>query len=265
MKQNMLGRTLGLCVALSIVASAYGQGIYWESTASGSMMQGKTMTSKFYYMPKMFKTVTREDGEAVMFRLDKEMMIMVNPKEKTYSEMTFAEMEKSMKQVSPKMDQAMAEMQKQMENMPEEQRKMVEKMMGEKMPGKKKEGKVEVVNTGEKKTISGYSCTKFVIKEDGKEVAAVWATKDVKDFEAMRRDMEQFSKRMAAMNPMMGKGTAEGIKSVEGFPIETDMGESMKEVVTKIEKRSIAASEFEVPAGYKKVKSPLFGGKEEQE
>jgi hypothetical protein len=142
---------------------------------------------------------------------------------------------------------------------------MVEKMMGDKMLGKKKEGKVEVVNTGEKKTISGYSCTKFVIKEDGKEVAAVWATKDVKDFEAMRRDMEQFSKRMAAMNPMMGKGTAEGIKSVEGFPIETDMGESMKEVVTKIEKRSIAASEFEVPAGYKKVKSPLFGGKEEQE
>jgi hypothetical protein len=246
-----------------VAVSAFGQGLYWESTRTGSMMGEKSETVKYYYTPKKFKSATGDSGHVAILRLDKEVMIMLNPKEKTYSEISFADMEKMVKKSSAQMDEKMAELQEKLKNMPEEQRKMVEQMMGNKMPGMKKESKVEVVKSGDTKKISGYSCSKFVVNQDGKELLTVWATKDVKDFETIRKDMEEFRQRMAAMNPVMRKGFTEGLKNIDGFPIETDMGDTMKEVVTKVEKKSIAASEFEIPGGYKKVKSPMMEGKED--
>jgi hypothetical protein len=266
MKQRIVWRAVGLCIAVSMVGAAYGQGVYWEAQRSGGSAGGKTVTEKMYYMPKKFKSESGDEGQAVIFRLDKEVMYMVNTKEKTYSEVTFAEMEGAMKKMGSKMDAAMAKMQKEMEGMPEEQRKMVEKMMKGKMPGKNTEGtEIEVTKTGEKKTINGYSCTKYVLGEKGKELLSLWVTKDVKDFEGMRKDFEQFRQRMMAMNPMMAKGVAAKINEVEGFPIETDMGGGMRQVVTKIERKPTPPGEFEIPAGYKKVKSPMLGTQEEGE
>jgi len=246
-------------------AAAYSQGLYWESTHSGSMMQEKNSISQQYYMPGKFKVVSADNGETIVLRLDKEIIYTIDPNDKTYSEMTFAEMEASMKKAGARMDAHMAELQKQLESMPEEQRKMMEQMMVDKMPGMKKEGKVEVKKTSDKKTISGYACVKSVITEDGKELMTVWATKDMKDFNVIRKDMEEFGRRMAAMNPMMPKGFLEAMAKIEGFPIETSMGTTMKQVVTKVERRSTPAGEFEVPAGYKKVDPKLMQMDEEME
>jgi GLPGLI family protein len=246
-------------LVLSITLSVYCQGLYWESTMSGSALGDKTVISKFFSMPKKFKTLTTdENSEAVIVRLDKELLMMVNSKEKTYSEMTFAEMEGTLKKAGSQMDEKMAEMQKQLENLPEEQRKMVEQMMGDKMQGKKKETPVNVKNTGEKKSINGYSCTKYVVSQDNKEVMTMWVTKDIKEFGAMRKDWEEFSKRMSSLNPMQSTSLIEGIKKIDGFPIETDIAQGIKTVVTKIEKRSTPASEFEVPSGFKKVKPTMM-------
>jgi hypothetical protein len=249
--RTMLAVPLVVCFFGTMAA----QGLYWESKVTGGPMGEKV--TKSYAMPKKFKT--EGAGETVIARLDKELFIMMNPEKKEYSEMTFAEMEDMVKKMGSKMDGKMAEMQKKLKGMPEEQRKMVEQMMGDRMGAMKKEARIEVQSTGDKQTINGFACRKYVMTSDGKDMMTLWTTKDVKGFEEMRKDWQEFSKRMMAMNPMRQKGIAEGMTKVDGFPIQTEMGMGITNTVTKVEKRSTPASEFEVPAGYKKVKPKWMG------
>ena len=259
MKHRMVVRLLGLCLVWGLVAAAYGQGMYWEAKRSGGMMGDKPETDKMYYMPGMFRMEAGGEVGVVIIRLDKQMMYNMDTKEKTYSEMTFAELEKMSKKAGAKMDEAMSKMQKQLEGMPEEQRKMVEQMMKSKMPEKgQKSQPMNVAKTGEKQTISGYACTKYVVKEGDRDLISVWATKDVKGFDSMRKDMEGFQKRMAAMDPRGAQGLATAMNTIDGFPIQTDMPGGMKQVVTKVERRSTRDDAFEVPAGYKKVNPPMM-------
>jgi len=250
--------TMVVLFAIGLAGTAFAQGLYWESTMSGGPIGERN--EQMWAVPKKLKGVTKETGESFIVRLDKEVFITIDPKEKTYSEMTFAEMEAMMKKVGGKMDSKMAEMQKQLAGMPEEQRKMVEKMMGDKMGGRgsAQDAAIDVKKTGDKKSISGFSCTKVVITEDDKDVMTMWVTKDVSGFDAMRKDWEEFSKRMMAMNPMGGKGLGEAFKKVDGFPIQTEMGHGITSTVTKVEKKTAPASEFEVPSGYKKVKPKMM-------
>ncbi len=251
-----LGVTL---VALCIAASAFSQGLVWQSKTEGAVKE--RMTENFA-MPKMFKTVRSEDvkeGAIVIFRLDKELLWTLNPEKKTYSEMTFAEMEKLMSKAGGKMDAAMAKMEEQMKDMTPEQREMMQKMMGGKMPGAGSSKPTQVKNTGERKTISGYACTKFVVTDDEKDFMTLWVTRDVRGFEPLMADWKEFSKRMGAMN-RFAKGAVDAYKNIEGFPIETTvsmMNTTVTTTVTKIERRSTPANEFQVPSGYTKVKSQL--------
>jgi len=252
MKRRITHQFLWISLTFCFAVSAYGQGIYWESKEIGSPMGDKSDVARFYYMPRMFKVILDEGGRTIIFRLDKQLMITVDNADKTYTELTFAELEKTMKKAGAQME----EMKKKMADLPEEQRKMMEQMMGD-------GGVVEVKATGEKKSISGYACSKYVVTKNGKESIAVWTTKDVKGFDSMRKDMEEFGRLIAELNPMMGKEMAEGMKKIEGFPIQTDMG-SIKSVVTKVEKRASPPSEFDVPSGYKKVKPKMMEGMNEE-
>ena len=262
MKRSFAAGILFVLLMNFAVAPLSAQGTYWESTTTG---MGGEHVSQMYYLSKMFKSVTTDEdgGRVVIVRLDKEKIYTLSPKEKTYSEMTFNELEATMKKMGSEMDSHMAEMNEQLASMPPEQRKMVEEMMKKQM-NRGGGDEVKVEKTGDSKTISGYSCTKFLVKQDDKEMATIWTTKDLKAFESMRGDFQEFSKRMMSMNPMT-KGMGEGMQKVEGFPIETDGARGFKQVVTKVEKRSIAASEFEIPADYKKVKSELQEHNEKEE
>lgn len=240
---------------IGLAASAVAQGLHWTSTKKGGPIGERT--EDMWVVPKKLKSVTKETGEALIVRLDKELFITIDSKENTYSEITFAEMESTMKKAGGKMDAQMAEMQKQLAGMSEEQRKMVEQMMGNRTQGMAKDAKMDVEKTGDTKKISGFGCTKYAVTQDGREVMTVWATKDVGGFDAMRKDWEELSKRMMAMNPMV-KGIGEAFGKIDGFPIQTEMGSGMVSTVTMVEKKTAPASEFEVPAGYKKVKPKMM-------
>ncbi len=260
MKGIALRRAIGILVILAFAASAYAQGLYWESKGAGAA--GERL-SKHYYMPKMFKSVEDENGTVIIFRLDKEILYTIHPNEKTYKQVTFAEMEAAMKKGGEKLDKRMVELQKKMESMPPEQRKMMEDRMGAFMPGKEKDQKIEVVATGDRATISGFPAVKYIIKRNGKEMLALWVTKELKGYDAMRGDFDQFMKRSMRMSPI-AKGMADAFTKVEGFPVQTEIGE-IKETVTKIERRSISASEFDVPAGYKLEKENPPGDTEKED
>jgi GLPGLI family protein len=256
---------LALLALLLMAGRAAAQGLYYETTlVGGPFGKGSEAVTKTFLMPRMMKVMNSQDEDFMIFRLDKEKMISVDTKAKTYWEQTFAELEQAAKAASGRMEKQMAEMQKYLKDLPEEQRKMVEGMSGTSMS---KLGDVKVTKSPETKTIGGFACTKFVAKEGEKVLMTIWATRDVKGFEAMRKDYESVTRRMTAVNSTFTKGLVDAMLKIEGFPIRTEWGE-MTSTVTKLEQRSTPESAFTVPAGYTKVEPPagdLPDGKGEPE
>ncbi|MDD8018510.1 MAG: DUF4412 domain-containing protein [Bacteroidota bacterium] len=245
--KRFLIATLLLCSA----AFTFAQGLYWQSTTDGVRTKH---SEESYAVPKMFKMVRSTEageGSIMIARLDKQLIWNLNPEKKTYSEITFADLEKMAEKGAAKMDK----MKEKMKGMPEEQRKMMEKMMG-----MQNDQPIEVKKTGETKSVAGYKCTKVTAVRGEEEVMTWWLTKDLTGFEPLMADWKEFSKRMSAMTARFAKGTSEIYKNINGFPMETTMkimNSSITTTVTKVEKRSIPSSEFDVPAGYKKVKSEM--------
>ncbi len=233
------------------------QGLYWEQTTVVPAANGKEIHSSSYYLAHMFKQ--QSEKAAMIFRLDKEKIFHIDNEKKEYSEMTFAEFEANMKKMNGEAEDKMSKMKKQLESMPEEQRKMMEKMLGSQIMGGDSQTKIDAVKTSEKKTISGYACVKYSLEEDGKEIGNVWTTTSVPDFSNMQKDMKEYSRRMTAQMPMKGSQIATAMMKIEGFPIQTTIA-NITTTVIKIEKKSIAASEFEVPSGYKKVDPKILMG-----
>jgi hypothetical protein len=253
MKINIMRLFFSISLSILFVSSAVGQGLYWESVTKGSNDQSMQFHSSVSYMPKMYKQVT--DRQTIVFRLDKDRIYMIDYKDKEYAEMTFAEMEAATKQAMGQMD----ELKEQMKDMPPEQREAMEKMLGNTGMGSKSKSKMEVAKTGEKSTISGYSCVKYILKENGKEVGIIWTTASVSGYDGMKKDMKKFSERLMAQMPK-GKELSDAILKINGFPIQTQLG-NITSTVTKVEKKKIATSEFEVPAGFKKVSPKEITGK----
>ena len=250
MTHRRLRALLLLAMLIVVLQDLPAQGLYYETVFKGGPL--KDQVTKTYLMPKMMKYASAEDQDFMVLRLDKQTMISVDTKAKTYWEKTFAELEATMKKASAAMDKQLAELQEQMKEMPEAQRKMMEQMMGTQM---RKPGAVELAKAKETKKISGYSCAKYEVKEGEKVLMTLWATKEVKGFEPLRKDYEELARRMTGMNPQFMKGLIDAMFKIEGFPIQMDWGE-ISTVVTKIEQRSTPESEFAAPAGYTQTEPP---------
>jgi len=264
-----LGLHRVLLTAMAAVFSAFtgaGQGLYVESKESDG-----DKIEKFWYRPQMFRS-TGDDGEITLVRLDKEVMYHIDSENKTYTELTFAEMKgmrdkaaamvkKRMESMSPEQKQKMEEMMKKMQGMAPEQRKALEGRMGVARESADN-NKYEVVKTGERKSISGFSCTKYIVKRHGGETETVWATNDIGGSESLRKDMELFMKKLS-MNSGAENTGSEWYAEIPGFPIQTESHGSTR-TVTKVEKRAINVSEFEVPAGYTKTKMKGFDEQDQE-
>jgi hypothetical protein len=235
----------------------FGGGLYWETKTSGGPLGPEGKITKVYYMPKMFKNLDVEKNEAAVFRLDKKLFITIDYDEKTYSEITFDEMDTLMAKASGQMQDKMADLQKKMETMPEAQRKMMEKMLGDKMPGLSKEKNVEVIETEEKQNISGYDCVKFQVKMDDKDFMAIWTTKQIRSMDKMTEDMKEFAIKRAQAMPFNGSEMVKAFQKIKGFPMLTELM-GISSTVTTVVNKNTPETDFEVPEGYKKVESPLL-------
>jgi len=246
-----------LFTLLLLPAFALAQGLVIETSMSGIPMMGdEVQTLSSMAVPKKFKTGLRKD-EYVIVRLDKEMMYRVNTEKKTYMELTFTQLDEKRKALMAQMGSQMEQMKAQMKNVPEEQRKMMEKMMASMGGGS--ETKVDVKASGDKLKIAGYDAIKYTLTQDGKEVASIWASKDVPEYGNLKKDYSEFGRKMATLSPGMSKSLSEAMHSIDGFPLQTTMMNGMKIAVTKIEKKAVADSEFDVPAGYTKTEEKTGG------
>jgi hypothetical protein len=240
-------------LTLFVATTAVAQGLRWKITTTS---MGKEMNSENFLMPKMMKTVA-DEGESFILRLDKKVIYTIKPETKEYSELTFEEFDRLTEKVMAKTNAQMNQLKEQMKNMPEAQRKMMEQMMGGEQAASTKK-------TGEQKNIAGYSCAQHIIMQGEKEVITVWATQEIKEFAGLKKDYEEFAKRVMGNAPGL-TGAFQELMKLQGFAMEIQMGSMMTQTVTMVEKKSTPASEFSVPTGYTKVKSKLQEEVEKEE
>jgi hypothetical protein len=220
-------------------------------------------TQRTYIAPHLLSAEV--DNGGLVFRGDKQILWILNAKEKSYTEMTEADA----KALSEKVSQAMTQVQEAMKNVPPEQREMVEKMMKGKLDVPQ-EVKRTVKPTGEVKEINGFRCTGYTATRSDGSSAEVW-TADLKAANIQPEDLGVFKDLgsfMGSLMPQMGS-FQEMIKDYEhpsdsdvpGFPvltIERDKGghELRRAEVVSIGHDKVPETRFVVPSDYKKVKMP---------
>jgi len=202
---------------------------------------------KVFYKPGKMKTVNFTTGKTMIFRFDKELMWSLDDNNKTYTEATFAQMQQQVQQV-----QSM--MQERMKNIPPEQRKMMEKLMGKQFGAPSGDAgsfmEITMKRGGKTKKILGYPCEQIFMNLNGEPIMELWMTNKY----SIGND---FLKIYQKMGFMKGK-LSEDAKKLQGLPLKTKMtmdlgmGKMVSEtVVDKLVKTSIPDKEFEVPNGYK--------------
>jgi hypothetical protein len=162
-----------------------------------------------------------EDGVTIM-DYESMMMYQINPGDKTYSRV-------DMRQVT--------------------------EMMGQNMG---MTATSSTVDTGEKKTIGGYDCTKYVQKTDMGETVH-WATKDFDAYEEFENIAENL-KTLIDKNPSSKKlSMGYDFDHKNGWPVQTVqeiMGITTVTTNRNIRKDSFDKGMFAVPKGYTLVASP---------
>jgi uncharacterized protein DUF4412 len=178
----------------------------------------------------------------------------IDNKKREYSQVTLEQMEAAMKQASAQMEQSMAKV-------PPEMREKMEQMMGGAT------GAITVTKGGTKK-VAGYDTQQYTITMGENMKSERWNTTALQ----LPFDPAQFVKMSGFSGPMAGgpmmksaAKLAEKMKEIQGFTLaETTsfkvMGhgtDTSKEAV-EVKKGPIPAEAFAIPAGYKKVDSPML-------
>jgi hypothetical protein len=179
-----------------------------------------------------------------------------------------------MKKMADQAGAAMKRMQEQMKNMKPEQRAMMEKMMGDKIPGgiggvgSDKPDVWEAKNLNKTGTVEGRTCTVWTMSRNGalfEELCVVPfnSLPGKENLQKVFKDFAEAFKDLAKNNPNADQ-TARAFAAIDGYPVRTRMYEAdgkfrnSETVLTKWVEESIPASTFEVPAGYKKKEMPTM-------
>jgi hypothetical protein len=219
-------------------------------------MMGQTQPEKdeimVFWMGENKARTDTEGGNSSILLADKKIIVLIDHSKKQYSEMPL-DFEKMFDEAAGPAagdDPETAEAKK---KMPAFMKNMMKGMMGN-MSAK-------VTETGETKKIGDWNCRKYLIEIDmgmGKSEAEAWATEDLKVNPAMAFTM---ANAMMAGQPGFDKIVNE-MKKVKGVIVyQTSSVKAMGAAVTATTEmlectdKDAPAGTYEVPAGYKKVKS----------
>lgn len=239
---------LAVCVAAPAIADDVT--IVYNMTENG---QPKGTATQYVSSEKM--RMSNPDNDIIV-EYASGRFVSIDHKKKEYWETTRDEMAAQLQQMNAKMEEQQKKMQEQMANLPPAMREKMGNMMGgiaaqvEVKPG-----------TGTKK-IAGYDTRPYTITIGEMMKQELWNA----DIAFPTPAMDARNSLMALNNPMMkGAGQlVEKMKSVKGIPLSetTTVKILMKTVTstreaTSVKTGAIDPSAFALPAGYKKVESPL--------
>lgn len=208
----------------------------------------------------LFKDTT--NNVSTLFDFDKDKMIVLDHNQKTYTVIDPKEFVKAVEEHTKKMEEFRK---KHLENLPPEQRELVEQMIKEREAGnllqKNEKIIISVKDTEQTEEIAGYSSTKYDVLYNENLNEEIWLTKELNiqkelDINKMSNLMTEFKK----VNKRLGD---DSIKNQEafinlfrdgGFPMKTvdhSFGETVfVEEVVDVNQKDIPSSEFDLPSGY---------------
>jgi len=247
-------------------------GVQAGITMIAEEVSGSTITKMF--MEGDHIRVDIDDGEgrmSMLYDTEAGSFWMVNHDERNYMQIDKAQIE----QMMGTMNQMMKQMQDSFQNMPPEQRAMMERMMGGAMPVESKEPpKRELKATGEKKKVDGKTCQRYVQTVDGEMENEFWVAtfKELKisksDVKAMHKMSQSQQEMLDTMkdNPFAGamEGGLQAYEEMDGIPLITknySNGRVVHEThVRQVKPGPLDEGLFKLPQGYRKQEMPGMGG-----
>jgi hypothetical protein len=238
--------------------------------------------------PRIENAVTRIEGRSLridteyvggqgqrsslIYRGDRQVMFAIDHDSRQVMEID----KDSLRQLGSQMSQAMKEMEKQMANLPPEQREMVEQMMKGNMPamppggagGQTPKSAIDVRKTADQGTSHGYPWVKYEVFKEGQKVREYLVTnwgnmgleKESFDlFSEMSEFFREFTDSLGSVIPV--DNPFEEMDELDGFPVvarDFENGTLAAESVLKtVRPAVIDPSQFEAPEGYSR---PEMGG-----
>jgi hypothetical protein len=209
--------------------------LHQTETSSGGRGGERNTTSTMYLSGSVMRR-NSSDGNDVILKLDEGKMVLIDNNKKTWSEVTFQELQAMMDKATGGQD------------MPPEALAAMRKMMGNQST------EVSLTRTGPGENIAGYATEKYLLK--GPMEMEIWAAPDLK----VPTQYYDAIKARLPRNPMFDLGKIyDEMKKMNGYPVKqvstmkimgTETRTTM--VVTAVDKGAIPKSTFDVPAGYKK-------------
>lgn len=228
-------------LALSLVTAAAGAQdltITFKSSDGG-------VTTHYFTKDRVRMNGAKSD---TMMEFSTGRIVSLDHQKKQYFEMTVDELDATMKGAAAQMEEAMA-------NVPPQMRAQMEKMMGG--------GASEVtVTKGAVRTIAGYPCQTYTVTmgatmtQESCNSTALTPPFDPANFQKMSRVsipmIQGMDKMIKKMSEIQGIALMQRTStSMMGRKSDTSME------ATAVSQSAIAADVFALPAGYKKVDSPL--------
>jgi hypothetical protein len=256
-----------LALALSSSLPALAEDLTIVSKVTRDANPPATATS---YIASDHVRMSQGDDREFMLDFASGNMTILDGKKKEYSVITpkdieamKARMQEQMKKAEPQMQK----MQEQMQKMPPEMRAKMEKMMGGMAAS------VSVQKGPGTRTIAGYPCQEWTISMGGMSTTKQCNTTalpfPVQAWDRYKDFADSMKSMFGSMGPM-AKGFAdmqEKFREMKGIALATQTTTSVlgktsvtSSEVTEIKKGAIPASAWQIPAGYKKVESPMTKG-----
>ena len=251
-----------LIVLGAVGAQAASAGVYVE-LVDHDIPSGKVELSQKMYVQNGQGRFVDSGGRTTLIKDG--TMYVIDDADKSYIAFDKATMEK----LAVKINAAMAQMKEQLAKMPPEQRAQMEAMLPG-MAGADKKWVVEAIDTGKSDKVDGRSCRVWDIKRNGELddqmcVVPYSSLPGKENFQAMFEKFAKVFEEMAKSVPMLsGMMTNEfaAQAKVGGFPVRTRGYENGKLGDTEHNVRvwreeAMAATMFDVPAGYKQKQMPM--------
>ena len=222
---------------------------------SSNSQNGKPTGTSTSYLASDHVRMARAEGNETIVDVKTGTMTTLDGKKKTYYTTTKQDLE----QLKAKMQERMnsPEMKKGME--------MMQKMAGAMASS------YEVKKTGISRKIAGYDCDEWTISMGAMSTTRECVTGGLQypahAFDAYKELAQSMQGAMSSGSPMgkAGGDLAEKLRGIKGFPVATSsvidiMGNKTvtESEVIEVRRRAIAASAWEVPAGYKQVENPML-------
>ena len=205
------------------------------------------------------------DAGSMVFRSDAGEMTAIDHSRKEY----FVLDEAALQGLAGQVNDAMAEMQAALAELPPEQRAMAEQMMKQRMGGamNKPATPRELTKTGESETVNGYDCELYDVFESGRKTRDMCVTSwsNIEGGSAFRDNMVGMAKffehmcDMFSQNGMDLMGSRSDVfshmREINGFPVRARNYDGAGTVVDETtlvssESQSFDATFFQAPEGY---------------